>query len=458
LADAQQRSPGRFEGQFDVLRWGPPAVLVPGSVVELLGAAGGVLPIELDSLEAELGGMRQYRMRGANEQPAFARLRFSNGAESGLALVTILGALRETVREARSRKAESAADRLGSGDTEAELWLLEALNDLEAAEIADESVEEPGIRRARQTKPDDEMEPEFRKLTYDEFIRGRRIRSDSGGIERNSLAASELSLVRNFLNRILSIGSDAAGPEGEIIAGLELGDETADAEGALEAGENFSHVEPRPKPPPDKQRGQAERSKATHSQIVAAVKHFRARIAERAETGQMDARDVLRLRAILMILATAGQPGPNAKGTPLQVLPLSEEEDGWPKLMGRVLFCFFGGTRPPIREFSLSAIYDQLPDDILECWATAFWCCQACLAAAATHRRLKPLQAIFASLTERVYRLTALRQEELSAERIAVIMDRLSERFGPRLSLKEDQIHARHQATIRRIHQAIAAQ
>jgi hypothetical protein len=234
LAVAQRRSPGRFKCQFDVLRRRPRRALAPGAAVELLGTAGVALPIGLESLEAEAGGTRQYRMRGVTEQPAFARLRFSDGAESGLALVTVLGALREAVREVRSRKAESAADRLGSGDTEAELWLLEALNYLEAAEIADESVEDPGTHRTRQAKPDDEIEPEFRRLTYDELIRGRRIRSDGGGIERNSLAASELSLVRNFLNRILSIGSDVTvASEREIIAGLDLGDETGDAEGAL---------------------------------------------------------------------------------------------------------------------------------------------------------------------------------------------------------------------------------
>ena len=427
-------------------------MLAHGTAVELLGAAGVVLPIGLESLEAETGGMRQYRMRGANEQPAFARLRFFDGAESGLALVTVLGALRETVREVRSRKAQSAADRLDSGDTEAELWLLEALNDLEAAEIADESANDPGIRRTRQAKPDGEMKSDFRKLPYEDFIRGRRIRSDSGSIERNSLAATELSLVRNFLNRILSIGGDAAAPEGEIIAGLELGDETADAEGALEAGENFSPSEPRPKPPPDKQRAQAERSKATRSQIVAAVEQFRARIAERVEPGQVNARDVLRLRAILMILAAAGQPAANSRRTPLQVLPLSEGEDGWPKLIGRILFCFFGGGRPAIRELSLSAIYDQLPDDILECWATAFWCCQACLTAVASHRKLKPLQAIFAGLTERVYRLTGLRPVELTTDRITVIMDRLSERFGRRLGLDGSKLRGGHQAMVQRIH------
>ena len=122
---------------------------------------------------------------------------------------------------------------------------------------------------------------------------------------------------------------------------------------------------------------------------MAAVDHFRERIAERAKVKQIDVRDVLRLRAMLMILSAAGQPAANVGVTPLQVLSLSEEEDGWPKLIGRVLYCFFGGGHPVIRELSLSATYDQLPDDILECWATAFWCCQACLIAAASHKKLE---------------------------------------------------------------------
>lgn len=459
LADAVRRNPGTFECRFDVLGWRPPAPVLPDTGIELLGTAGGVLPIQLEELQPKSDGMRQYRMRSVAEHPAFARLRFADGAESAVAVVTILSALHETVREARSRKAESAADRLGSGDAEAELWLLEALNDLEAAEIADQSSDDPGTRRTRQTKPDAEPEPEFRTLTYDEFIRGRRFRSDSGSIERNSLAASELSLVRNFLNRILSIGSVVTEvSEGDAIAGLELGDETADAEAALEAGETFSDWESRRNPPVDEQRAKTERLKATRSQIVAAVNNFRARITDRAETGQMNARDVLRLRAMLMILAAAGQPASNANCTPFQVLPLSEQDDGWPKLIGRVLFCFFGGGRPAIRDLSLSAIYDEFPDDILECWATAFWCCQACLAAAASRKRLKPLQPIFAGLTERVYRLTGLRPVELMTERFTIIMDRLSERFAPRLGLKSDQIHAGHQAAARRMHPALAAQ
>src|SRR5205823_933442 len=121
---------------------------------------------------------------------------------------------------------------------------------------------------------------------------------------------------------------------------------------------------------------------------VTAVNQFRERIAEKSEAREIGVREVLRLRAMLMILAAAGQSAEDTRHAPLQVLSLSGDDDGWPKLMGRILFDFFGGARPPIRELSLSATYDQLPDDVLECWATAFWCCQACLAAAASHRKL----------------------------------------------------------------------
>ena len=44
--------------------------------------------------------------------PGFARLRFTNGSFSAPAVVTLIDALRETVREARGKHAESSALRL----------------------------------------------------------------------------------------------------------------------------------------------------------------------------------------------------------------------------------------------------------------------------------------------------------------------------------------------------------
>jgi hypothetical protein len=458
LADAVRRSPGRFECRFDTLGWRPPAFVPDGTAIELLGSAGETLPLQLEPLNASVGGLRQFRMQGLAEPPVFGRLRYPDGNESGIAVVTTLDVLRETVREARNRRAEAAAVRLASEDAEAELWLLEALNELEAAEIVESGTDEPGTRRTRGATTETAAEPEYRMLSYEEFIRGRRLRSDSAGIERNSMSGSELSLVRNFLNRILSpqFGAGAA-PEDVGMVGLDLGDETGDAEGALEAGEEFLAA---PAPAPqvvEEERGKTERAKATRDQIVAAVDQFRHRIGERADAGQISAKDVLRLRALLTILVAAGQPAAKIGHAPLQVLGLDEKDDGWPKLIGRVLFCFFGGVHPPIRELALSMVYDQLPHDILECWSTAFWCCQACLAAAASHRKLKQLEGNFRSLTERVYQLTGLSHEELSAGRIMAVIDGLNARFSARLGFTADRIRDGHQAYTRHMFSAAQA-
>jgi len=451
LADAVRRSPGRFECRFATLHWQPPASVPDGSEIKLLDSAGEMLRLQLEPVDTSAGGLRHFRMQGLAEPPAFGRLRYVDGNESGIAVVTTLDVLRETVREARTRRAEAAAVRLSSEDAEAELWLLEALNELEAAETAVPSTDEPGTRRLRRETGKAVPEPEYRTLSYEEFIRGRRVRNGSAGIERNSLSGSDVSLVGNFLNRILSIADSASTPaEDAGMAGLDLGDETGDAEGALEAGAEFPAAPTPARQDTDEQRRKVEHAKATREQIVAAVDQFRQRIGERAGLGQIDSRDVLRLRAMLTILTAAGQSAAKAAHAPLQVLGLDEKDDGWPKLIGRVLFCFFGGAHPPIHQLVLSAAYDQLPHDFLESWATAFWCCQACLAAAASHRKLKPLEGNFRSLTERVYRLTGLSHEELSAGRIMTVIDGLAARFSARLGLTADKmIQYGHQAYIR---------
>lgn len=75
-----------------------------------------------------------------------------------------------------------------------------------------------------------------------------------------------------------------------------------------------------------------------------------------------------------MIVAAAGKPVEGAgRPTTLQVLPLSNDADSWPRLMGQLLFAFFGGNRPAVWKLEIEAIHDQLPDDIVEGWATALW-------------------------------------------------------------------------------------
>ncbi len=461
LAEAALRAPGQFECAFDTLYWRPSAVPPEQAAVELLDATENLLPIQLTPLTGSDDGRRQFRMTGVKARPAFARLRLADGTTSALAVVSVVDSLREIVRDARGRKAESAALAL-SEETEEGLWLWEVLNELETAELARQ--DEPGAKRPRKTNDKDEGNGEHRKLAYEAFIAGRQLRSDEHGAERNSLAGSDLSLVRNFLNRVLTIGDDERETslldEHAIARGLDLQDETGDGAAALEQGEAFAPTSDATKAiaAAEEQRRKAARAKATREQIVQAVAALNGRLKTKIEASTLGSIDVLRLRAMLMIIAAAGQPA-KAKGNSgaLQVLPLNNDADSWPKLMGHLLFAFFGGNRPAIRHIQIEAVHDKLPDDVFECWATSLWAAQACVCAARQEESLQVhtlsmLMTLAASIVAR----TGLTAQELGSEVMRTIFAKLSERFCSRLGITSAEIEQGHTHTFKTLHQTHA--
>src|SRR6185312_11421026 len=96
--------------------------------------------------------------------------------------------------------------------------------------------------------------------------------------------------------------------------------------------------------------------------------------------------------------------------TSLQVLPVQDGTESWPRLMGQILFGFFGGNDPAIRHVKLDALHDQLTDDILECWATCFWCLHACVGARCTKEEQAALARYILALADKLYRLTGLKK------------------------------------------------
>ena len=279
--------------------------------IELLDVNGEALPGTLSPLAGGTERIGGSGLQGLEQRPAFARLRFANDSFSAPAVVTVVDALRETVREARGKRAKSSALRL-SEETEEGLWLLEVLDSLEAAEETQNGTDDPGARRIREKAGETAAEAEFRTLDYEQFIAGRRLRYDDSAVNRNSLASSELSLVRGFLNRILSIGETTSDSSSEIeeaiAAGLDLGDETANAEDALERGEEFSGASPpvgSEQPDAEAEGRKRAQVKATRDQIVQAVDRFNERIRLKAEIRKITKFDILRLRAMLMIIAAA---------------------------------------------------------------------------------------------------------------------------------------------------------
>jgi hypothetical protein len=463
LAAWRKRNPGRFECSYDALIWTPPVGVDPDSAtIELLGSEGNKLDCRLGP-GVKRGNSRHYQLLALTERPAFAVLTYPNGTRSAPAIVTLIDKIREAAKESRSKHAEGAASQLAE-ETEEGLWLLDVLDTLESAErFQDAEDTRASIKNRRKREAEDEEAPaRFKTLTYEQFIAGRKERAKDSLIPRNSLGGSELALVRGFLNRILEIGGEDVQPslEGErdLDKAFDLGDETPDAEKVMNRGHTFD-PEGNDKSPEEKLREEQHRKavqrKATRGQIADAIKGFNKRISERKTNGALTTFDILRLRALLMIVAAAGWAGreTDAAGsftrTSLQVLPVQDGSESWPRLMGQILFGFFGGNDPAIRHVKLDALHDQLTDDILECWATCFWCLHACVGARCTEEEQAALARYILALADKLYRLTGLKKNELLASGVALVMERLSKRFGVRLGLDTAALSKGHGSLVR---------
>ena len=346
--------PGRFECVYDTLTWWPTSIGASRSaIVELMAADGTQLGIEPREIEAKDDFVR-YRIGGLRDRPAFARIRYSDGNRSALAVVMVLDLLREEIRDPRTKRLEIALEELDS-DTEVGLWLLETLNTIEVAETSLQTAEGQAIRRAAVQKRsnDDEAEP-TRVLSYDDFIAGRRLRSDDTGVSPTSFAGSDVSRVRGFLNRILSLTNDAEGSadDPDAAAAYDMRDEVGDAEAAFEDGfePGTGPVQTSDRPQPTQTQLRAARRRADRQDLVNAVTDLQLEIREKSDAGGLSATDVLRLRAVLTILATAGWDGRSKSLSGWQILPPAGDKEGsWPRLMGRALSAFFGGRIPAVR-------------------------------------------------------------------------------------------------------------
>jgi hypothetical protein len=456
LDEVAGRSPGRFACIFETLIWSPPATTdIARDRIELLGRDGGPLSTGLRRLPESGDGSMRFMLLG-KERPAFARVRHDDGTLSAPAIVVLLDELRDAVRDARNRRIDEALGQLDR-ETDFGLWLLETLNELETAEMALAGSEAAPARRAPTKHRKDEDQPAERKLTYEQFMAGRRLRSESEGLSRNSLAGSHASHIRGFLNRLLGVGAvgvDAQEDENAAHkAAFDRGDETGNAEDALEGGFEFN------KPPPEAQTStetEEERTKraarqrrANREQLIDAVTDLSVAVAEKAKGDGLRCVDLLRLRTILMILASAGWDGKTPPKNTFQVLPaVGDVEGAWPRLLGKALFAYFGGQWSAIGTLVLDDFYDQISDDILECWASCIWAVQAAIAAVSRHQESATLSRGFESLRASIYRIIALREEEMQDPRILRILDALSKRFGEGLGCDAAAILAAHRRTV----------
>lgn len=453
LDELSRVHPGSFECHFDKLIWRPASNVNPDKVeIELLTANEIDLPCTLRPLVADDESERSYEIRGATERPAMARLVFDDGSVSVPEIVSLFDALQNEVREARGKKLERIAEQLDA-ETEEGVWLLEVLDQLESLE--DQSASSPRrIDHSRNLSPEDQN---YTTLEYEKFIAGRRMRVEGSAVGRNSLSGSELSFVRAFLNRVLKLSDgDESHEEHDEESAFErvfdMGDEVDNAQDALESGRDFDDDASRAQPDSETvRRARIAKRRADRKQIVDAVDSFNERIRERARIGLLTSIDLLRLRAILTIVSASGSPGiatDSAARTSLQVLPIAGDDDSWPRTLGKTLFALFGGKNPPIATVKIDDIHDQIPDDLMECWACCYWAIQACLAAAQAQRQLASTERFILNLRNKVYSLTGLSAAELLGDGITVVMQRMSDRFADRIGIDGESIRESHRSYV----------
>lgn len=132
--------------------------------------------------------------------------------------------------------------------------------------------------------------------------------------------------------------------------------------------------------------------------------------------------------------------------TSIQVLAVSGHKDGWPQLLGQVLFAIFGGKKPAIRGLKVEEIYDQVPDDLIECWGCCCWTIQACIAVWRSWE-LEPTARLgsLETLKQRIYKLIGLAADEFLSDQVTQVMMRMGDRFATRLGLDAQAILEAHQ-------------
>ena len=441
LNDARASDPGTFEAVFDRLRWWPSSPklgydVAHGSArIELVDDDGDVFDMPFEAAAGADTATLAFSIPTGVARPRVARIRFQDGRRSGAAVVSCVGELRSETREPMGSRGERAAAALDDAQEEG-LWLLEILDDLDAADHGAQSP--PDSMAPRRLRVLDQGTGQAQMLDYAAFLAGRRRRVEPGERERNSLAGSASSLVRAFLNRALGMALAGAEAESgldddrEILRALDTGDEVADGASAIEAGlEAGQAVGPRAKTPHP-----ALRRLADARAFGDAVTAFGKRIADAKEIGS---KDILRLRALITVIAIAGFGEATPKPTAVQVLPTSANgsAETWPRLIGRTLHTFFGGRDPAVQRLALEAFHDRLPTDVLETWATCVWAGEIALAASRRAPPLVSLVPILQRLVEQMNQRIALSSEERSSREFVAVLEALNDRFQARLGLND---------------------
>lgn len=439
-------NPGEFRILGDQLSWCPsPNYVNIVCDLALLNNSGDEVAIELVPLQHD-DTVRRYRLGASTGDavPVFAIAKRSGDQWSLPAIIAYPQDIQIASRERGFRQLEQALT--GLEDTSiATLQTLEIFDLLQRLDQADQEGRGAAFvpHTRRKTK---DVSGAYHVLTYEEFLKSRHdAGAATGKTLNNTLAGSSHFSVRIALNRllgasetVLEVDDDDAG-----IHELTHSDESFDAAvrdfgksefasgtnaGQLQSTLSLKEIE----------LAQSRNRRVECDRLLKTVSQFQKRLKEKQEAGSVDTIEILRVRLMLMIICQAAYSADNKavkQPSSDKILAAEDNRSGWTDIVGRLIFGLIHGVNSPLRQLYFQNIDGQVPIDLLECWATCYWCVQACFAAPVSAAQRRHLEKYLRPHTLTLYRLTLPSQAELLSETVLDIMERMTAVYGPMMGV-----------------------
>lgn len=416
LEDMHAGGAGSFETEGGRLHWRRPAGRWEDGIVVLSDVSGDVFTeAEIANFAVDGDRLSLWIGEAVLDDAAFAHVR--SGAEESLrAFVTHRSALRSRRRETAGSSVTKALSVFDDG-SDLFLFAHQAFEELCRIDV-DEEEDVGGNRASPRAKTTEEAVPDVRVMTYEEFMAARSTRRGKGGRSDSTVAGTHFDSVRALLNRLSGAKKTAPGGSGAEAADdwMDLGDETGELKDAADRAQPVEDDELRERPAPDM------------TAYDRAVKTY----IEGLTTGErpIGPRDVLRLRLWIMLILREARCAAAPKGMPAVI-----DDKGWPRLVVRIVSAYFWGKRSPLSRLVISADYDEMPVDFMECWSTVLWALDAIVASVPDQPRTRDFLRRIPVLRAHIVLALGLTPADLEAEAVKTRSMGLDVEIGVRLGI-----------------------
>ncbi|WP_171177351.1 hypothetical protein [Ruegeria sp. HKCCD8929] len=417
------------------IAWTPPTskTMRKPAAIALLDRDGSEFgkPIDLTR-----GDNMEWHVDVETRRPRSGVVRYADGSVSAPVQIIDLDVLSvRTLPPAQGRK-KSLIDTLAETMNE-DLILIETLNQLEALEFDEASVNDGNLPKAMTAPSPVSEDQQHAVLTYEEFVRARSRAIMQGSVFSGSLsthhdsAANSLSVA---LNRIIGlVGVDLNADEDRELNTIAAMDFRVTEPEAPE--ENTKPMQPEIAYKPA---NATKRAVATAKKMKEAVDAFEERC--RSLKGRpITTAELVRLRALLQILLSHAQPI-RGEALPNQILPIHTKGSyDWPRLVGRLLNQHFGTARALQ---TLQVAQDETEQKrVLEYLAVADWAARAAVAAAASDPKTTELRRPLGNLAKALAAQVAVAIKDIEGDKAYLneLLLKLDERFADRLALRRRQ-------------------